>query len=71
VPPLTEARIEKITASIRALCSAPFTFEAEAELRILARDLRLAIQEHVGMAKQLLSEKKAAITSANPSPEQE
>jgi hypothetical protein len=61
VPRSTDARIEEVTARIRILCSDPFTPEAEAELRMLARELRVAIKQHVQMAKSLLATKKAAI----------
>jgi hypothetical protein len=70
VPPSTEARIEKITARIRVLCSGPFTPEAEGELRKLAQDLRVAIRQHVGMAKRSLRAKKAAIRENDPDSEE-
>ena len=69
VPPSTDARIEKITARIRALCSNPFTPSAEAELRKLARELRLAINQHVQMAKSSLTATKAAIQDLDPEQE--
>jgi hypothetical protein len=70
VPPSTEARIERITARIRALCSGPFKPEAEAELRKLAQDLRAAIRQHLGLAKRSLSAKKAAIKENDPDSEE-
>jgi hypothetical protein len=51
VPSSTEAKIEELTAAIRKLCGSPFTPEAEANLRRLAWDLRIAIQQHVQMAQ--------------------
>ena len=39
----------------------PFSAETEADLRKLARELRLAIKEHVEFAKSSLYVKKAAI----------
>lgn len=61
VPSTTDAGIEELCARVRALCGGPFTPQTEAELRGLARRLRLAIRQHVQMAKSSLSVKKAAI----------
>ena len=61
VPSTTDAGIEELCARVRALCGGPFTPQTEAELRGLARKLRLAIRQHVQMAKSSLSVKKAAI----------
>jgi hypothetical protein len=61
VPSSTDPRIEELTAAIRKLCAGPFSPEAEADLRRLARELRLAIQQHVQMAQDSLSAKKQAI----------
>jgi hypothetical protein len=69
VPPTTDARIEEIIAEIRALCVRLFSPEAEAELRKLARELRLVIRQHVGMAKSSLGAKKAAIDQHDPEAE--
>jgi hypothetical protein len=66
VPSSTDAQIEEITAAIRSLCSGPFTPEAEADLRKLARKLRIAIRQHVQMAKDSLGAKKAAIVERDP-----
>jgi hypothetical protein len=60
VPRSTDARIEKITARIHSLCSAPLTDEAEAELRTLAKDLGEAIHQHVSTAKRSPDAKQAA-----------
>jgi len=69
VPPSTDVRIEKIIARIRALCSNPFTPMAEAELKKLARELRLAINQHVQMAKGSLTASKVAIQELEPEEE--
>jgi hypothetical protein len=69
VPSSTEASIEEIIAKIRDLCGRPFSLEAEAELRKLARDLRHAIKQHVRMAKSSLSVKGAAINEHDPDAE--
>jgi len=66
VPSSTDARIEEMTAAIRNLCRGPFTPEAEADLRKLARELRVIIRQHVGMAKGSLSAKQAAINQRDP-----
>ena len=66
MPLSTDAEIEKITAAIRNLCRGPFTPEAEADLRKLARELRIAIRQHVQMAKGSLTAKKAAINQRDP-----
>ena len=68
MPSSTDARIEELTAAIRTLCCGPFTPEAEADLRNLARDLRTAIRQHVRMAKSSLITKKAAIIERDPDP---
>lgn len=61
MPSSTEPRIEDLCAKIRLLCSGPYTPENEAELRTLARELRVAIKEHVRMAKSDLKAKRSAI----------
>ena len=66
MPFLTEARIEELCSRIRVLCRQPFSAETETELRKLARELRLAIQQHVGMAKSSLSTKRTAIIERDP-----
>jgi hypothetical protein len=66
VPSSTDAQIEQITAAIRNLCAGPFSSEAEADLRKLARELRIAIRKHVRMAKGSLGTKKAAIVRRDP-----
>jgi len=66
VPPSTEARIEELCSRIRILCAQPFTPESEAELRKLARELRVTIRKHVRMAKSSLSAKGAAIAQRDP-----
>jgi hypothetical protein len=66
VPSSTDARIEELCAKIRALCRQPFTPQGEAELRRLARELRLAINEHVQAARGSLKVKKSAIIARDP-----
>jgi hypothetical protein len=66
VPSSTDARIEELCARIRALCREPFTAHGEAELRRLARELRLAINEHVQAARGSLKVKKSAIIARDP-----
>jgi len=69
VPSSTDAGIEEIIGKIRRLCGGPFSSQAEAELRKLARELRLAIKQHVRMAKSSLSVKGAAINELDPDAE--
>jgi mRNA-degrading endonuclease RelE of RelBE toxin-antitoxin system len=69
VPSSTDAKIEELTLAIRKLCRVPFSPEAEANLRKLARELRAAIQQHVRMAHDSLSVKKAAIDKRDPKEE--
>jgi len=66
VPSSTDVQIEAITAAIRKLCGGPFSPEAEADLRKLARELRIAIRRHVRMAKGSLGAKKVAIMERDP-----
>jgi hypothetical protein len=66
VPSETDALIERLCARIRALCSGPYTPEAENELRTLARELRIVIQQHVRMATSSLGAKKTAIIERDP-----
>jgi hypothetical protein len=66
VPASTDLQIEEIIAAIRNLCNGPFSPEAEAELRKLAHQLRLAIRQHVRLAKRSLNAKKSAIIDRNP-----
>lgn len=66
MPRLTEGRIEEICARIRVLCGARFSVESEAELRVLARQLRMAIRQHVKMAKSSLGAQKSAIVDRDP-----
>jgi hypothetical protein len=40
--------------------------ESEAELRVLARQLRMAIRQHVKMAKSSLGAQKSAIVDRDP-----
>ena len=61
MPPSTEARIEELCARIRVLCRGLFSPETEMEVRKLARELRVAIRQHVGMAKSSLGAKRNAI----------
>jgi len=69
VPSSTEARIEEIVSKIRNLCGEPFSPQAEAELRKLARELRLVIKQHVRMAKSSLEVKGATIHEHDPDAE--
>jgi len=69
VPSSTDARIEELCSRIRALCGRPFSPKEEAELRKLARELRIAVSHHVEMAKSSLSARKAALIK--PDPDQE
>jgi hypothetical protein len=66
VPSSTDVRIEEIITKIRHLCAGPFRPEAETELRKLARELRIAIKQHVQMAKSSLGTKGAAINELDP-----
>jgi len=66
VPSSTDFRIEGLITEIRTLCRERFSPEAEAELKRLARELRLAIKQHVGMAKSSLGIKKAVINERDP-----
>jgi hypothetical protein len=66
VPSSTDNRIEELGAQIRALCSEPFSSKTEAKLRKLAWELRIAIGQHVEMAKSSLSVKQAAIIERDP-----
>jgi hypothetical protein len=66
VPTSTDAEIEEIVAAVRSLCDGPFSPETETELRRLARELRVAIRQHVRMAKSSLSAKKSAIIRRDP-----
>jgi len=66
VPSTTDARIEEIITNIRRLCSGSFSPQSEAEMRKLARELRLAIKQHVRMAKSSLAVKGAAINEHDP-----
>ena len=66
MPSTTDARIEEIITKIRRLCGGSFSPQAEAEMRKLARELRLAIKQHVRMAKSSLGVKGAAINEHDP-----
>ena len=66
MPVSTETRIREICAWIRALGGERFSDGTEAELRELARELRVAIEQHVKSAKSSLSTKKAAIVQRDP-----
>jgi hypothetical protein len=71
VPTSTDERIEEIIAKIRKLCGASFSDDGEAELRILAKELRSAIKQHVRLASSSLTIKKAAIDQHDPEAEKE
>jgi hypothetical protein len=66
MPPFSEARIEELCARIRDICSRPLSPENEAELRKLARELRIAIHHHVRQAKSSLAAKGSAIVARDP-----
>jgi hypothetical protein len=66
VPTSTDAQIDEITEAIRKLCRGPLTPEAEVDLRRLARELRIVIRRHVGIARYSLEAKKAAIIERDP-----
>lgn len=66
MPSSTDQQIEEIIAQIRGLCGGPFSPEAETELRKLARELRVAIKDHVSMARSSLGAKKSAINQHDP-----
>jgi len=55
----TESGIEELCARIRPLCGEKFSKDGEEEL--LARHLRVAIRQHVRMAKSSLGAKKSAL----------
>jgi hypothetical protein len=61
VPSSSEASIQELCARIRVLCVGPYSEETEEELRKLAGELRIAIKQHLDMAKSSLSIKKTAI----------
>jgi hypothetical protein len=66
VPTDSEDRIEKLCEKIRGLCRQQHTPKREAELRKLARELRIAINAHVRMAKSSLNVKISAIAERDP-----
>jgi hypothetical protein len=66
MPSSTDARIEELCARIRLLCSGDLTSEVEAELRMLARHLRIAIKDHVRAARSSLGAKKSAMITGDP-----
>jgi hypothetical protein len=66
VPSSTDPKIEELCSRIRALCRGPFSEETELELRKLARELRVAVAQHLEMAKSSLSTKKSAIAERDP-----
>lgn len=62
MPSSTDVRIDSIVSAIRDLCGRELTPGTELKLRELARELRLAIREHVEMAKSSLDPRKTAIS---------
>ena len=62
VPSSSETRIEELCDKIRELCRAPHSLESEAELRRLALELRVAINEHAHLASRALGVKRSTIT---------
>jgi hypothetical protein len=69
MPSSTDARIEELCERIRLLCSGTLTPTVEAELRMLARHLRLAIKDHVRSARSSLVAKKSAMIKRDPDSE--
>jgi len=67
VPFSTEETIEPLCSELKALCNKPFSAETKADLRELARELRLAIKDHVEFAKSSLHVKQAAIVERDAS----
>jgi hypothetical protein len=65
----SDSRIEELCLRIKVLCGEPFSRSSEMELRKLARQLRVAISQHVATAKSSLSAKKAAIVRRDPGDE--
>jgi hypothetical protein len=61
MPSSSEPRIEELCARIRDLCRGPISSENEAELRKLARQLRVAVKEHLETARSSLRAKRKAI----------
>jgi hypothetical protein len=68
VPSSSDVRIEELCAKIRELCRRRVTAQTEGELRKLAKALRLAINEHVNLAKSSLNVKRAAIVKRDIDP---
>jgi hypothetical protein len=66
MPSSSEFRIEELCARIRDLCRGPLLPETETELRKLARQLRVAVSEHLETAKSSLRAKKKAIIERDP-----
>jgi hypothetical protein len=66
VPSSSDSRIEELCSRIKVLCREPFSRSSELELRRLARQLRVAIGQHVATAKSSLSAKQAAIVRRDP-----
>lgn len=61
MPASTDTKIEELCSQIRNLCHGHYTPEAELDLRRLAQELRVAIDQHVEMAKSSLTAKHSAI----------
>ena len=66
MPTSTDSRIEELCNRIRHVCAEPFTARGEQELRKLAHELRIAIGEHLTMAKSSLGTKQSAILVRDP-----
>jgi hypothetical protein len=66
VPTSTDAQIDGICSRIRELCRGSLSPEDEAEIRRLAMELRVVINEHVRLAKSSLGAKQSAITARDP-----
>ncbi len=61
MPASTDIQIEELCSQVRTLCRGRYTPEAESDLRRLAQELRVAIEQHVELAKSSLSAKQLAI----------
>jgi hypothetical protein len=62
----TDLKIDHLCEQIRTLCRGPLRPGDEAAIRNLAMKLRVAIDEHVRMARSSLGTKQSAITARDP-----
>lgn len=61
MPASTDAKIEELCARIRNLCRGRYAPDVESQLRTLAQELRVTIEQHLQMAKRSLSTKQLVI----------